>query len=278
LSSSMVSIIIPAYNEEYFITHLLETIKKQTYKEIEIIVSENHSQDKTRKIARKYGAKVVDGGIPSVARNRGAEIARGRYFLFIDADQEIPPSFVTRLVKRVQKKDIDICVPRLKPLHERNLFYVIIFKLHAIYLKIMERIKPQGSGACIFASRTLHNSIGGFDESRRLSEDHDYILRASKIGKFRVLRDIHINFSVRRIHDEGLFISLYKVIKAAMLHVFTGKADEKVEYEFGKFEHNYAKAQPRAIEVELKNSMSLLFSRIKSKFVRKLSYQKQRKD
>jgi glycosyltransferase involved in cell wall biosynthesis len=274
----MVSIIIPAYNEENFITHLLETIKKQTYKEIEVIVADNHSQDKTRAVARKYGAKVVDGGIPSVARNRGAAVACGRYFLFIDADQEIPPSFVARLVKRVEKKDIDICVPRLKPLHERNLFYIILFKAHALYLKIMEKIKPQGSGACIFATRNLHNSIGGFDESRRLSEDHDYIFRASRIGKFSVIRDVHINFSVRRIHDEGLFLSLYKIIKAAMLHIFTGKADENVEYEFGKFEHNYAKTQPRVFEVELKNSVTILFSRLKSKLFRKLSYQKQRKD
>jgi glycosyltransferase involved in cell wall biosynthesis len=274
----MVSIIIPAYNEEYFISHLFETIKRQTYKDIEIIVADNHSRDKTRALAKKYGARVVDGGIPSVARNRGAEVARGRYFLFVDADQELPPSFVQRMVGKVVKKNLDICVPRLKPLHEKSAVYVVLFKLHAVYLKIMQHIKPQGSGACIFATRTMHNSIGGFDESRRLSEDHDYILRAARVGNFCVLRDIHINFSVRRIHDEGLLVSLYKVIKAAMLHIFTGKADEKVEYEFGNFRHNYASARTRAAAAELKPSFTAFISQIFSRFVRKLSYLKNRKD
>ncbi len=274
----MVSIIIPAYNEEQFISHLLETIKQQTYKDIEIIVADNHSHDKTRAIAGRYGARIVDGGIPSVARNRGAGVARGRYFLFVDADQELPPSFVSRMVAKVVKKNLDICVPRLKPLHEKSPVYVLLFKLHAIYLKLMQHVKPQGSGACIFATRTLHNSIGGFDESRRLSEDHDYIFRAARVGKFSVLRDMHINFSVRRIHDEGLPVSLYKVIKAAMLHIFTGKADEKVEYEFGNFRHNYAAAGKRSMEEELKPSFTAVISQIFSRFVRKLSYLKNRKD
>jgi glycosyltransferase involved in cell wall biosynthesis len=274
----MISIIIPAYNEEHFIEQLLLSIKRQTYKYIEIIVADNHSEDKTRAIARKYGAMVVDGGIPSVARNRGAEIARGRYFLFIDADQELPPTFVARMVAKVEKKGIDLCVPRLNPLHEKNFIYAVLFRFHALYLKFMERIKPQGSGACIFVTRTLHHSIGGFDESRRLSEDHDYILRASRLGKFRVLRDVHINFSVRRFHEEGLLISIYKIIKAAMLHVFTGKADDKVEYEFGKFQHNYAKNGKAAAAPGIKQSLFLFFHGFISKFFKRLSYLKQRKD
>jgi glycosyltransferase involved in cell wall biosynthesis len=274
----MVSIIIPAYNEEQFISHLLETIKQQTYKDIEIIVVDNHSQDKTRAAAKKYGARVVDGGIPSVARNRGAEVARGRYFLFVDADQELPPSFVARMVARVRKNKLDICVPRLKPLHEKGVAYVLLFKLHAIYLRLMQYIKPQGSGACIFATRMLHNSIGGFDESRRLSEDHDYILLAARVGKYRVLRDMHVNFSVRRIHEEGLLLSLYKITKAAMLHIFTGKADEKVEYEFGNFRHNYAASRKRVVETKLKPSFTVFVSQIISRFARKLSYLRNRKD
>ncbi|MEJ2664287.1 MAG: glycosyltransferase [Spirochaetia bacterium] len=274
----MVSIIVPAYNEEHFITHLLETVKKQTYKDIEVIVADNHSRDKTRALARKYGARVVDGGIPSVARNRGAEVARGRYFLFVDADQELPPTFVTRVVKKVQQKDIDICVPQLKPLNEKNFFYALIFKFHAVYLKVMQRIKPQGSGACIFATRALHNSIGGFDETRRLSEDHDYILRAARIGRFSVLREVHVNFSVRRMHDEGLVLSLYKIIKAAMLHIFTGKADEKVEYEFGKFQHNYAASGKRPEGQKLKQSFAEFITNFISRFVRKLYYLKNRKE
>jgi len=231
----MISIIIPAYNEEHYIENLLKCIQQQTWKDLEVIVADNHSQDNTREIARRYGAKVVDGGIPSVARNRGVEAAKGEFLLFIDADQEIASTFVVRILKKAKKYAIDICIPSLRPLDERKFIYLLLFRLHSLYLKIMQSIKPQGSGACIFSTMKIHKKIGGFNEQRRLSEDHDYIFRASRVGKFKVLREMHVDFSIRRLYEEGLWTSIYKITKAAMLHIFRGRADEKVKYEFGKF-------------------------------------------
>ena len=74
----MLSIIIPTLNEEKYLPKLLDSIVKQSYKDYEIIIADNNSKDKTRSIARSYGCRLTKGGMPAVARNNGAKIARGK--------------------------------------------------------------------------------------------------------------------------------------------------------------------------------------------------------
>ena len=90
----MLSIVIPAFNEEKYLTRLLDSIKKQTYKNYEIIIADADSKDNTRKMAKKYGCKVIKGGIPAVGRNNGAKVAKGDILLFMDADAIIGEKFL----------------------------------------------------------------------------------------------------------------------------------------------------------------------------------------
>ena len=80
------SIIIPTYNEENYLPLLLKSIQAQNFSDYEIIIADAGSQDRTREIARDADCRVVDGGLPAVGRNRGAESAQGEYLLFLDAD------------------------------------------------------------------------------------------------------------------------------------------------------------------------------------------------
>lgn len=93
----MLSIIIPALNEEKFIPLLLESIKKQDFQDYEIIVADAGSKDKTVEISKNYNAAIVMGGLPAKGRNEGAKIARGDLFLFLDADVILPEYFFPRL-------------------------------------------------------------------------------------------------------------------------------------------------------------------------------------
>ena len=85
----ILSIIIPTYNEEEYLPVLLESIKKQSFKDYEIIVADANSTDRTREIAESYGCIVVDGGLPAAGRNNGAKVATGEYLLFLDSDLEL---------------------------------------------------------------------------------------------------------------------------------------------------------------------------------------------
>src|SRR5260221_11101716 len=90
MASLLVSIIIPAWNEEKNISRLLESINNQSYKGVETIVVDDGSTDKTAEIAKKLGARVFKRkrNERSIERNFGASKAVGVYLVFLDADME----------------------------------------------------------------------------------------------------------------------------------------------------------------------------------------------
>jgi glycosyltransferase involved in cell wall biosynthesis len=231
----MISIIIPTYNEEAFLPRLLESIEAQDYSDREIIVADNGSRDRTRAIAREHGAAVVKGGIPAVGRNRGADAASGEYLLFLDADTVLPPGFIRTFVERMDKDFVDICVPWIKPIDGDGSIYRTIFQFSNTFFKLMESIQPQGLGICILATRRLHRRIGGFSETQRVSEDFDYISRAAFVGRFRVYANVFVYHSVRRYKAEGVSSLVRKQVKSGFFYLFTGKAYDTEEYEFGNF-------------------------------------------
>lgn len=97
----IVSVIIPAYNVERYLEDCLNSVLKQTYKNIEIIIVDDGSKDKTLEIARNYkkeGNNVTvvhqeNGGV-CAARNRGLELATGKYIMFLDADDYLLPEAI----------------------------------------------------------------------------------------------------------------------------------------------------------------------------------------
>jgi len=203
----MLSIIIPTKNEEEYLPKLLESIKKQTFKDYEIIVADNKSTDKTRKIAIKYKCKIVRGGLPGKARNRGAKVARGDILLFLDADTELKSKdFLDKAIKEFEKRKLDLAAP---------LMYLKGNKLDKLYFDFWNRLTelfqysltPFAGGWCIFIKKDLHDRIKGFDEKIILGEDSDYAQRAIKSNlfkvKFKVLKSVKIQVSPRRLRKEG---------------------------------------------------------------------------
>ncbi len=91
----LVSIVIPTLNSEKTLPLTLESIKRQTYKNIEVIVVDSYSQDNTVKIARRYGAKILltRGGL-LWARYIGHLYARGKIELLLDSDQILSPKTI----------------------------------------------------------------------------------------------------------------------------------------------------------------------------------------
>jgi glycosyltransferase involved in cell wall biosynthesis len=123
----MISIVIPTFNEERYLPALLESIKKQSFKDYEIIVADNFSIDSTRKIALDYGCRVVDGGWPAAARDRGA--ASAKYdILFLDSDVVLPAGFLAEFTDEIHKKILDVCTCSVLPISSKishRVFYAI---------------------------------------------------------------------------------------------------------------------------------------------------------
>ena len=115
----LVSVVVPTRNEEHALEKLLKSLKKQTYKNYELIVVDGGSTDDTAGVAKKYGAKVIKEygkyKSPANARNIGVEKAKGDIIIVFDCDYEVDEKFLERGVKTFSSEETVgvICAHRL---------------------------------------------------------------------------------------------------------------------------------------------------------------------
>ncbi len=218
----MISIVIPTLNEEKYLPKLLDCIKNQTYKGYELIVADADSGDKTKKIAKKYGCKIVKGGLPAIGRNNGAKIAKGDILLFFDADVQIDKNFLKNAVNEFKKKNLDAAGCFIYPAGN-NFIDKIFFGIFNLWTFITQYFYPNASGGGIFCKTSIHKKVNGFDETIKLSEDMDYVKRCSKQGKFRILRNAKAYVSMRRFEKEGRFKVGLKLLLSALYRIFFGE-------------------------------------------------------
>lgn len=243
-----VSIVIPTLNEERDLPVLLESLKKQTFRNFEIIVGDAGSKDATRQIAESHGARVVQGGMPGVGRNRGAAVATGEYLFFFDADVILPEDFLAKAVHEMDENFIDLATCAFYPLSDLRLDKVL-FAFANLTVKMNANGNPRAAGFCIFITKRLFERVGGFDESLRLAEDHDLVERAAKFRSLHVLKSTSIKVSVRRLEKEGRFSLIQKYFQVEMHLLTKGKVKEDiVEYEFGNFNDENKESVKKALD------------------------------
>ena len=111
----LVSVIVPTKNNESTIEKCLESIKKQIYSTIEVIVVDNYSTDRTKEIAESFGFRFYRKGPErNPQRNFGAEQAGGEYLLFVDSDMELSPEVVADCVATVQSEGVQaVTIPEI---------------------------------------------------------------------------------------------------------------------------------------------------------------------
>ena len=186
-----VSIIITTKNEEKHIENLLRSITSQTYKNIEIILVDNYSTDRTREIAKKYTNKIyLKGPERSAQRNYGAQKAKGKYLLFLDADMILSPTVIEECVQKCEKEGyIALYIP------ER-----IIGK--GFWIKVRDFERQFYTGTVIDAVRFIRKDIffkaGEFDETLTGPEDWDLDRRIRQLGKVGIIKS-------PLYHNEGEF-------------------------------------------------------------------------
>ena len=186
-----VSVLITTKNEEKNIKNCLQSIKNQTYKNIEIIVVDNFSQDKTAELAQEYAAKVYfKGNERSAQRNYGAKVAHGEYLIYLDADMILSPTVIEECVTKCNHDSVDaLYVP------ER-----IVGDGFWIKVRDFERSFYTGTviDAVRFIRRDLFLQVGGFDETLVGPEDWDFDRKIRKIGHTGIA-------NMPLYHNEGKF-------------------------------------------------------------------------
>ena len=104
----LVSVIIPAHKSAGFIHETLDSVKRQTWPELEVFVIDDGSVDETLSIARTFESEhfhVIEqkNSGACVARNRGLELGKGKYIQFLDADDLLSPDKIERQVELLEK-------------------------------------------------------------------------------------------------------------------------------------------------------------------------------
>lgn len=173
------SIIIPALNEENFIRNSLQSAKK--FNPIEIIVVDGGSFDKTKEIAVKEGAQIIESPRGrGIQLNRGASVAKGDILLFLHADAHIADAESLNIERLID--------------NFAGGFFKLKFDQPSLSISIVEFFAnlrsrlfqlPYGDQA-IFIRRDLFEKLGGFKEYPFL-EDLDFLMRARKIVRFKYI-------------------------------------------------------------------------------------------
>lgn len=172
--TKLISIIIPAHNEENAIEKCLLSIKSQKAGNVEIIVVNDGSSDKTSEIAEK--TKVCDiiinfdkGHSAAFARNAGAKAARGKYLVFIDADQIIGEKFVAK-TERFLKEN---------PEADGSDYLAFSYNPKTIFQRAWSAYRQcyPSMGLVHIIRKNVFRKLGGFDENVFYFEDTDLMKR-----------------------------------------------------------------------------------------------------
>ncbi|MEJ8591156.1 glycosyltransferase [Riemerella anatipestifer] len=177
-----VSIIIPCFNAEATIKETIESVLKQSYKSIEIVIVDDGSTDNTFELIRAYQNDFIkifsqQNAGPSASRNYGASQARGKYLCFIDSDDKIYPEFIETCMDAYSEN------PKLEIVYTDAEFFegksgkwnLSEFSLKQFLVDNCIPIYP-------IIKKDTFLSLGGFDSHLKYTEDWELWIRIVKQG------------------------------------------------------------------------------------------------
>jgi len=197
----MISVIIPAFNEEETICETIRRIKEFDEENLvkEIIVVDGGSTDKTIETAEKEGVKAIVS--PTKGRgaqmNYGASIAENKILYFLHADTIPPKKFSGDISKAITKGFTSGC-------------YRLSFDLDHWFLKAncwFTRFNVNAvrfGDQSLFVTKNIFEKAGGFREDLLMMEDQEIIGRIKKSGKFKVMNRSVIT-SARKYSENGIY-------------------------------------------------------------------------
>lgn len=186
----MISIIIPVFNGEKYLDECLSSL---CHTDIEIIVVNDASTDKSAQIAGKYTNNVIniEHSGPVIARNVGLKYAHGDYVIFMDADDILTEKAIDIMQQQIDGFDViiglrsDFVSPDCTSTHAEP--------------------KTSSHGViagCAMFKKSAFETVGKFDEDLLCGDGYDWILRARKNGiKIKETNDILCR---RRIHNNNM--------------------------------------------------------------------------
>ena len=214
-----VSVIIPVYNCADFLGQAIDSVLSQTFMDLEIIVVDDGSTDRTPEVSAQYSDQITyirqPNGGNAAARNRGVVEARGRWLCFLDADDLWEPKKLERqLLDLLRHPEWMISFVRARKFFESGDSEPI--PADPAESEMWDKLvfyQPFGSshsGMMLHAS--CFEQVGGFDDALRLSVDWDLFIRLADRYRIRVLPEFlvhHRQHSSNTTGDAELRLRMY---------------------------------------------------------------------
>ncbi|MFH1052349.1 MAG: glycosyltransferase [bacterium] len=214
------SLIIPVLQEEKLLDDTLKKFPSELLNKynIELIISDGGSKDKTLEIANVYANKIIEyHGIDkqtiSAGRNAGAKRSEGEILIFINGDSypencEAFFELIHNWANGFGKYKDCIALTCWVTIHPDEMLMKdkIFYAIHNRYIMFLNFISiGMGRGECQIVRREYYDRVGGYDEKLAAGEDFDLFKRIAKIGKIGFVKDLKVYESPRRFRKYGYF-------------------------------------------------------------------------
>jgi glycosyltransferase involved in cell wall biosynthesis len=203
----VISITIPAYNEQKLIASCLDSVLNQTAdpEVYEIIVIDNNSTDQTAMIAKSKGVRVeceTKKGYVHALR-RGVEVSQGEIIAFTDADCRVPADWISKILENFKSSADIVAVGGKLAFYDANPILDKVTRLILIFIDALP-----GNNMAI--KREALEQIGGIDPTVNLSVDYWLTRKLGRLGKLKIDKSLIVITSGRRF--KGAFSSDLKYL------------------------------------------------------------------
>ncbi|HUN54984.1 MAG TPA: glycosyltransferase family A protein [Smithella sp.] len=220
----LVSVIIPVFNTEKYLSEAIESILAQSYSPMELIIVDDGSTDSTAKIAKRFGSLVryhyQENSGAGVARNQGIAMAKGDYFAFLDADDLWMPEKMKRQWEAFEEN------PHLDMVfgHIRQFYTPELPQTQKERTRIPVEIMPGHHAGAMLIKKEAFLRVGLFKKELRVGEFIDWYARATELNlKSIMLPDVLMK---RRIHTSNMGITL-RDQRSGYIHALKAALDRR---------------------------------------------------
>lgn len=176
LKQPLVSVIVPTKNSQELLEQCLSSIAKQSYSNIELIIVDNHSTDRTEEISRQYTKHFYTQGPERSAQvNYGVKKAQGEYVYKVDSDFVLDPQVVAQCVQEAAK-GFDAVVVHNTP----DIRVSWIAKIRKFEVDMYKYDLTHSSAR--FVRKEVYEAIGGFNPAITAGEDYDFQNKLNRGG------------------------------------------------------------------------------------------------
>lgn len=206
--NSVISVIIPVFNGENYLTEAIESVLNQTYQALELIIIDDGSTDGTSQIVGEYNEQIIyvlkeHSGIGDTL-NRGISKAQGKYIAFLDADDLWVENKLDLQIASINKSDVDMIFGYIQQFISPELN-----EKEKLRIYCPDGAIPGYSRDTILIKKKTFIQVGLFSANYRVGEFIDWYMRAQNIGlKSFMLANI---VAKRRLHQTNIMRQDYQM-------------------------------------------------------------------